>query len=277
MSNNETIKRTRMKILCITATKNRHTHLEKLVRSFLDQDFTGDAILLIFNNSVIPLTLDKFPIPSNRTILLFNQHISSITERPYENVGDIFKDALLQFVTIYKDTEGIVFDPKDPLSDYLVTHMDDDDYFLPNHLTAGHDGVMRSRRSAYKPKFSYYRDKNGVSKASNTFESSIFVFLPLLLQHGYHSTNVTYHHKWLDAVTNMDELEIDPNGPSTYIYDWSGSIPTYKTSGSGKEFDTFKTYDQHSLDFGDSIITPANESVAEEFKKLIDDYEHRTL
>lgn len=188
--------------------------------------------MVIFNNAKEALSLDS-TIRENSRIQLINY-----SGTPFNNVGEIFQRAM-DFV----NTE-------------LVTFWDDDDIFLPNHLEQGVAGYDRGRGYlAYKPKFSYYKDSNGITLAENTLEPSIFVQTGLVKVYGFHSTNATYHHKWLNILEEADKLFIDPNGIPTLIYDWSGQIPVHKISGN----DVPGNYVQHaeqSQDHGDGIITP---------------------
>lgn len=232
-----------MKLLAICATKNRHTHLEKLVRCFLEQDYEGDATLLIYNNGLNTLEIDDNS-PSNRRIILVNNYIDKETKKPYTNLGSIYND-ILSYV---------------PEDIDVVTHMDDDDIYLPSHFRLGVEGLEKGGLLAYKPLHSYYLDSRGLHLANNVMEPSIFVMYNHLKEHGYNKTNVDIHHKWLRPLVDSKQISVDKEGQATFIYDWSGKIPTFKTSGFGNVDIVFEMYASRSRDLGDGKITPMEQS-----------------
>lgn len=231
-----------MKVLCITATKNRHTHLEKLVRCFLEQDYEGEHTLLIFNNAEQAQQLDDNSTP-NKRIVLINNHLHSKTGRPYDNLGSIYND-ILSFV------EKLEIKPD------LVNHMDDDDFFFPSHIKEGVEGYKRGGKLGYKPEKSYYKYNRGVELINNFLEPSIFVNYEFLTFNGYWDRNVDLHHKWLLTLERNDVLYVDKNGKPTFVYDWGSNIPTFKTSGNPNNPANFKNYEKFSQDIGDQVITP---------------------
>lgn len=236
-----------MEILCITATKNRHTHLEKLVRCFLEQDYEGQHTLLIYNNAVEKQTLDKIELPSNKKIILINNNTDLTTKNPYTVLGTIYNDIIhhIDWEIMLKNINPTV-----------INHMDDDDFYLPNHLSQGVKGYLKGGKKGYKPAKSFYKDLNGTQLASNVLEPSIFVEWKHIKSYGYLATNADSHHKWLKALVDNDQLFVDQEGTPTFIYDWSGQIPTWKTSGDPNNPNNFNNYTNFSKDCGDQIITP---------------------
>lgn len=239
-----------VKVLCICATKNRHRHLEKLLTCFLNQDYQGEHTLLIYNNSPIDQVLSTevlSGLPSNKKVLLINNSKSLATGESYNSLGSIYND-ILSYVQ------------KQELQVDIVNHMDDDDVFLPNHISEGVKGYIASGNKAYKPRFSLFRDSKGVQRQNNVFEPSIFVEFKHLCLHGYFDKNVDLHHKWLRPLEKELQILSDPNGIPTFIYDWSGTIDTYKTSGNPDTEKSFSAYAAYSNDVGDRVITPMSKS-----------------
>ena len=99
-----------MKVCLITATKNRHTQLERVVRFSLNQT-VDNWIHLIYNNSNIDLSLDD-DLSSDKYILV-NKPICTSTNKPYETLGDIYND-IMEFI---------------PEDCDILNFMDDDDFF----------------------------------------------------------------------------------------------------------------------------------------------------
>lgn len=231
-----------MNVLCITATKNRHSHLEKLVRCFLEQDYKGEHTLLIYNNAEQVQTLTD-DIPEEKNIILVNNHLHSQTGKPYDNVGSIYND-ILRIVD------------KLELKPDLVNHMDDDDFFLSNHIREGVEGYKRGGKLSYKPIKSYYRQGSRTTLAVNFLEPSIFVDYNFLKHNGYWDRNVDLHHKWLLTLERNHQIYVDNNGKPTFVYDWGSSIPTFRTSGNPTHPNNFNNYAKFSQDIGDQVVTP---------------------
>lgn len=244
-----------MKVLCITATKNRHTHLRKLVRCFIEQDYEGEHTLFILNNAITSLSMGLIPLPPNKQIIVHNRSVSIETNLPYSNLGSIYNDGL-------KIIEAFGIKPD------IVNHMDDDDYYFSDHISKGVEGFKRGGIMAYKPKYSFYRDSKGMEKVSNVLEPSIFVDFTHLRVSGYWDENVRVHHKWLDPLIDTKMIFVDDEGESTFVYDWSQDIETYKTSGNPSLPTNFQDYDKNSYDYGDNQITPADDYVVNYFNNL---------
>lgn len=238
-----------MKVAAITATCGRHKCIERSVRFFLDQDYE-DCYQIIYQNSVVEQRLNR-NIPQEKVILV-NQNFNLETHDPYKNLGEIYRDALK---SVLPGTDVIVF-------------WDDDDIFLPNHISEGVKGLMRCGKSAYKPQYSYYKDRGRFVKMINTFEPSIFVKLEHVVKYGFSDKTTEQHLQWVDALIRNGDICSDPEGPSTLIYDWSQEIGVFKTSGNAKNPDNFKNYRNSSIDHGDGIITPWNENSVKKYYKL---------
>lgn len=237
-----------MKVAVITATAGRHRCIERSVRFFLDQDY-ADCYQLIFQNSPTEQRLNT-NIPHGK-IILVNQSWNSENGQPYKNLGEIYRDAVKHLL---------------PETD-VVSMFDDDDIFLPNHISEGVKGLLRCGKTAYKPQYSYYKDRGRFVKMVNTFEPSIFVKTEHILKYGFSDKTTEQHLQWVDALIANNDICSDPDGPSTLIYDWSQQIPTFKTSGNAANPKNFDNYRKASQDHGDGIITPVSKKEAESFYK----------
>lgn len=228
-----------LKITAIMATCGRHRCSERSLSLFLDQDYENKH-LLIYQNSDITQVLD--PSVDRSMVSLVNCHIDPLTNLPYANLGAIYNDAVKH---IPKDTDVIAF-------------WDDDDLFLEDHLTEGITGLLKGGKTAYKPAFSYFRSPNGVEKAQNTFEPSIFVKADFIRRTGFSTTTTDQHLKWLLPLLETNDIFIDNDGKSTLIYNWGDSFETYKTSANSGNPNHFEEYRTYSLDHGDQIISRLN-------------------
>ena len=239
-----------MKVCLITATKNRHKQLERVVRFVLDQTY-DNYVHLIYNNAPQEQRLNM-NLPANKFILI-NNHVNLKERRAYRTLGEIYNDA-------------IRFIPNDV---DIVNFMDDDDIFLPNHIEEGVKGYLKGGKKAYKPQKSYYKQVgNRFTLVENTLEPSIFVDANHIRQYGFGDESVAQHHKWLNPLIYEKQIFIDPEGVPTYICDWSQEIPTFKTSGNPHHPENFNNYASYSQDYGDGIITPMSKSWAEHYYKI---------
>lgn len=237
-----------MKVCLITATKNRHKQIERLVRFALNQTH-DNFIHLIYNNSKESLTLDE---SLDDRFVLVNNPNDLETGEGYKNLGAIYRDALTY---VPEDVEVINF-------------MDDDDVFLPDHIEQGLKGLEKGGKKAYKPQKSYYKGASKSLLVENVLEPSVFVYANHVRQHGFSLETTAQHLQWLNPLVYDQEIFVDPEGKPTYICDWSHDIPTYKTSGDPHNPQNFNNYDNWSQDKGDGIITPCSNSWAEHYYKV---------
>jgi len=239
-----------MKVCLVTATKNRHSHLERLVRFTLNQT-SNEYTHLIFNNSEIPLRLNK-SLPVDKFILV-NHPISDATGSSYTTLGEIYTDAIKHI----------------PGDCDVINFMDDDDVFFNNHVEEGIKGLIKGGLIAYKPEKSWY--KQGKLKAvlvNNTMEPSIFVRTEHVKQYGFSLETTAQHLQWINPLVYERQIFSDKDGKPTYICDWSQEIPTYKTSGNPSNPNNFENYSLSSKDIGDGVITPISESWAKHYCRL---------
>lgn len=238
------------RVALITATKGRHTHLERNIRFFLDQDYTN-SVHIVFNNSPVTQILSRDVDPA-RTILI-NQHLDSTTNQPYTTLGAIYNDAILH---IPADVEVVGF-------------MDDDDVFLPNHITEGVKGLIRGGKTAYKPQRSFFRSGGTVSLVENTLEPSIFIKREHIDKYKFSLETSAQHLQWVNPLVYNNEIYVDPEGTPTLIYCWGDNLPTFKTSGNAGHPENFNNYADFSQDSGDGIITPISKDEAKIYYKTI--------
>jgi hypothetical protein len=237
-------------VLAITASCGRMRCLRRSLTMFLEQDYDGPHTHLIFNNSDHPLELRLPELPSNKQVILVNS-----INKGYKSLGEIYNDCLLHI----------------PDSIDIVYHQDDDDYFLPNHISEGVKGMERNQKIAYKPRESYYRHAGGVTLLNNVLEPSIFLKASHLKEYGYHEgKSVAQHHKWLAPLEQNHQIASEEGAPATFIYNWSNNdIPVFKTSGAGDTPTNFGNYRSFSQDFGDYIVAPVPvESYNHVFKEI---------
>lgn len=222
-------------VYSIIATKGRHKQLERVLGMALAQDYKGQHTILIYNNSDTLQKLGEFVTPKHKKVILINQHINSLTGLHYTNLGQIYMDVL-----------------KHVPDRVIVNHMDDDDLYASNHVTAGVDGLLKTGHTAYKPQHSYYQDVNGITLTENVLEPSIFVWSRHLHEYGYNQ-DMLIHQQWLEPLFRDHQIYVDPAGAATYTYTWVGDV--FHVSGNNCP-ENYTNHNRASVDEGDGIITP---------------------
>lgn len=241
-------------VLMLACTYNRHRLLERMMTSFLDQDYGGDMALLIYNTGH-PTSLGRFNSKANQAIQLINNSKDYKTGEPYTSVGNKQRDAL---------SKAYQAD--------IIVHSCDDDYFLPNHISKGVEGLLKSPgMMGYKPYWSWYRGE--LEKAvptANTMEPSIFMWKEFVDLHKYEDNSVNFHNGWLTPITVNNLINIDMDGAPTYVYDWSGESPAWKLSGSGYDnAENFNNSQGFEKDYGDGVLRPLGEEVMNFYYNLV--------
>lgn len=245
-------------VYAITATCGRMACLRRSLSMFLEQDYPYEHTQIIYNNSSESLSLhipEIYGRMENKHVILINRDHNSLTGKRYSSLGEIYNDIL-----------KVIPDNAD-----LVYHMDDDDYFLPNHISEGVKGMQRAdRKAAYKPRHSWFYHGGGMELMNNTLEPSIFIRFTHLKRYGYEEGKSVGHHlKWVNPLVSNNDILSEEGGPPTLIYNWHpGDIPVFKTSGAGDTPGNFQNYRKFSTDFGDRIVYPAPiETYSEVLKK----------
>lgn len=250
-----------MNVTAITCFCGRHRNVERVMRHFLDQDYTEQHFLLLYNNSKHVQDIDleaiskEIPPNSKKYIQLVGNWKDLRTGKEYTDTGSIFRDAL-----------SLVGDDTD-----VITFMDSDDSFLPNHISAGVSGMKKAQQLgclAYKPYNSYFLYENKCRLLHNTLEPSIFVDYKYLKQEGFHPTTVTYHQKWIDILIARKQLFVDPEGIPTLLYNWQQDHGNHKISGGSDDGLNFEAHRKWETDYGDGILTPAPPIEAQYFYRL---------
>jgi len=243
-----------LKVVCLMLTRGRHYCAERSLSFFLDQDYPNKH-LIIYQNSPVEQTLGASIDPN--LVTLINNNICSVTGKPYENLGDIYNDAIKH---ISLDTD-------------IVNFFEDDDGRQPYFLSEGVKGYERALslgKRAYKPLTSIFRTADSISPTQNVLEGSWFVFADHIKNTGFNTgVNVSHHHKWVNPLLANEQVLIDDINQPNYVYNWGENIPVYKTSGAGETHDNFLNYCRFSQDHGDQILSRMN---VDKYYKQIEDY-----
>jgi hypothetical protein len=208
-------------------------------------------------NTGTPLKLpEDFELPENKKV-----YIDNVSMLGFTSLGAKYNHAIKMAKNLFP---GVM----------VVTSADDDDIFLPNHISEGIKGMgsaLLQGKVAYKPYWSYARsrDQEGLvhyEKVHNALEPSIFVTVNHIITHGFAPVSIRYHQQWLDPLEQRNKILVDKNGVSTLIYNWgdnggADSWEIYKMSGSGDDSrENLKGHLAHSKDMGNNILVPAEDN-----------------
>jgi hypothetical protein len=223
------------KVSSVLCTFGRFETVRRSVAMWLAQDYEGPKELIIFSTSPVPLvlgeTLAKMP-----NVILVNAPTRE-DGTPWESLGQVRNAAL-------KHCTG-----------FLYSCWDDDDLFLPWHLSQSVDHWARCGAKIWKPEKSLFSMDGGKSfkLAGNAMEASILAELDFVHKFGFSEKQSGAEHVqggWLDKAREKGELFIESVSPfESYGYVWGDGL--HKTSGSIDNPDNFENHQDASNDFGD--------------------------
>ena len=224
-----------MKVSSVLCTYGRFDCVERSIGMFLGQDYEGPTELIIFNTAPVPLELSP-ELKAQGNII--NVHAPTNAEgNPWTSLGEVRNAAL------------------DHATGDLYSCWDDDDLFLPFHLTQSVRHWLLVKAVAWKPEFSLFSNDGGktFSLAGNSMEASIIARLDFVKEHGFSTKQSGGEHVqggWLDIARAKRELLIENVRPS-YGYVWGDGL--HKTSGAIDNPNNFENHQAASQDFGEGL------------------------
>lgn len=225
-------------VSCLMTTYGRFECVERSIAFWLLQDYPNKE-LVILNTAEKPLTLDENL--RNKGIRIINTNIQSSTRQPFTNVGQIRNEVL-----------------KAALGDYYIC-WDDDDAYLPFHISKGMNYIFETGKKAYKPESSYWSNDGGLTftLAQNSMEASIIAKIEDVREAGFDDSNGAEHLSWVEKL--KDEKELDEKNTVTplesYVYIWGDETAPHKQSGNMSDLNNFENHKKQNIDFG---VRPLN-------------------
>jgi hypothetical protein len=234
---------------CVCCTYGRFTLLRRSVAFWLYQDYEPKE-LVIFNTAPVPLELDA-ALQRHGGIRVVNQTGHSESGAPFASLGEVRASAL-------GHARGDVY-----------VCWDDDDMFLPWHLSQGMRELDACGRSAWMPAQSYASMDGGRTYAlgRNSFEASVLVRMGALRRYGFDTSGRSgaEHLPWRQGLVRDGELseECDVAPFESYAYIWGD--PGHKTSGTIDLPDNFAVHQRESADFGHGALSAELPHVVERY------------
>jgi len=198
------------------------------------QDYDNKE-LIIFNTATEPIELDESMYAEN-DIRVINQRVETATGKPYTSLGKIREDSL-EYAT-----------------GDLYSCWDDDDMFLPWHMSQCVDRMVESGRKAWMPGTSYWSPDGGQTfeHAKNAMEAAVLVDIDELKKYGFNYESGSEHLPWRHGLRDNGELieNVEVTPYESYAYIWGAPEAPHKTSGHLGQENNFEIHKAGSTDFG---------------------------
>ena len=226
-------------VSCIMCTYGRFSEVERSLTFFLNQDYQNKE-LIIFNTADKPFELSNEL--KNKGIQIVNQKICTETNQPYTNIGQIRRDSI-------KHMNGDIY-----------VCWDDDDIFLPHHISQGVKKLIECGKLAWKSKYSFFTGNAGDSfdMVENNMEASVLMWKKVFEHATFKDGNGDEHAPWLAYVRKNNQFVerdlITPN--ESYVYYWGDGL--HKQSGDIGNPNNFENHKSQSTDFGNRPLNTTN-------------------
>jgi hypothetical protein len=239
------------KVSFVCTTYRRFTCVERIVAQYHAQTYPNKE-LIIFNTDVeYPYSLDF----EDDTIIIVNNEIDYQSGLPYQNRGQICRDAVTH-------TTG----------DYFML-ADDDDIYLPWHLQQAVEGIEELGTDAWKPQKSLFATKHKIELCQNTLEASVIVKMGRIREIGFRLDITGYEGlSWYTKLRDEKQLnEWNDNYVPSYCFNWSDphEISGHKQSGAIGSPNNFENHKESSLDY---VKRPLEKMNTENLEKVYQKY-----
>jgi hypothetical protein len=225
-----------MKVSSVLCTYGRHACVERSIGMWLSQDYKYEKELIVFNTAPEPLLPGS--LLSEMDNVFFIHAPKHGSGKDWESLGEV-RNAALQYC-----------------SGFLYSCWDDDDLFLPWHLSQGKRAWRECGKIAWKPEHSLFSQDGGrtYKLAGNSMEASFLVRLDFVKEHGFSEKQSGAEHVqggWLDKARELGEVCVENIRPS-YAYVWGDGL--HKTSGAIDNPNNFEHHKAASTDFGEGVL-----------------------
>jgi len=240
----------KMKKLSFVCTSyRRFTCVERIVAQFHAQTYPNKELIIFNTDEEYPYTLGF----EDSSIIIVNNGINYETNTPYENRGQICRDAVTHAT-----------------GDYFML-ADDDDIYLPWHMQQAVDGIEANGKDAWKPQQSFFATPNKVQMCMNTLEASVIVKMDRIREIGFRSDITGY--EGLSWYTKLrDEKHLDEHNKyyvPSYCFNWSDphEIAGHKQSGAIGSPNNFENHKEASKDYATRPLEKLSEEKLRETYK----------
>jgi hypothetical protein len=215
-----------LKVSFICTTYRRFRCVERIVAQYHAQTYKNKELIIFNTDEEYPYSLGF----EDDSIIIINNGINYLTNKPYETRGEICRDAVTHAT-----------------GDYFML-ADDDDIYLPWHMQQAVEGIQGLGSDAWKPEASLFALTEGIQLSQNVMEASIIVKMNRIREIGFR-TDITGY-EGLSWVTKLDnEKQLDQHNKNyipSYCFNWSDpyDMGGHKQSGF---IDTLNNFENHKL------------------------------
>lgn len=241
-----------MKKVSFVCTSYRRFHcVRRIVSQYQAQTYPNKELIIFNTDEEHPYTLGF----EDDSIIIVNNGIDYKTGLPYENRGQICRDAVTHAT-----------------GDYFML-ADDDDIYLPWHLQQAVEGIEENGKDAWKPEKSFFATNTKLELVMNTMEASVIVKMDRIREIGFRSDLTGYEGlSWYTLLRDEKQLdEHNLNYLPSYCFNWGdpADIAGHKQSGDIDNPDNFENHKKHSGDYANAPLTPLD-NVNEVYKKYFE-------
>ncbi len=254
-------------VTCLCPTYGRFERLRDAVACFLLQDYPGERHLYIENDAPERLQLCR-----GRMWSMLTYDIGARVKITLQQNG-------VRFKTLGHKRQALLENAYTP----LIAHWDDDDLYLPWHLTQCVETLLREDVGCAKPRAAWWAvgPPDGFEvrgPCHNVFEGQMVFRREAALELGGYPPKVSGQAKVLLGIfRRVGDLYTwnPPYDRISYVYRWADGL--CHISGGGNNQQSHKAFGQSNQDFGDGrpLIPPdalpadwARDRLADQFQRL---------
>jgi hypothetical protein len=224
------------KVSFVCTSYRRFYCVRRILSQFYAQTYKNVELILFNTDIYYPFELAT-PDPN---VVVVNNATDYITGKPYENRGQICRDAVTHAT-----------------GDYFML-ADDDDVYLPWHIQQAVEGIEESGKDAWKPEKSFFAAPGKVELVTNTMEASVIVKMDRIREIGFRSDLTGYEGlSWYTKLRDEGQLnEHNKNYLPSYCFNWGDPVEVagHKQSGDINNPDNFENHKNASGDYAKGSI-----------------------
>lgn len=224
------------KVSFVCTSYRRFYCVRRILSQFYAQTYENVELVLFNTDVEHPFELAD----SCAGVIVVNNAIDYQTGKPYENRGQICRDAVTHAT-----------------GDYFML-ADDDDVYLPWHIQQAVEGLEESGKDAWKPEKSFFAAPGKLELVTNTMEASVIVKMDRIREIGFRSDLTGYEGlSWYTKLRDEGQLnENNRNYLPSYCFNWSDpqELAGHKQSGDINNPNNFENHKKASGDYAKGVL-----------------------
>jgi hypothetical protein len=230
------------KVSFVCTSYRRFYCVRRILAQFYAQTYANKELIIFNTDEEHPYTIEI----EDPNVIIINNGINYETKLPYENRGQICRDAVTHAT-----------------GDYFML-ADDDDIYLPWHLQQAVEGIEELGTDAWKPERSFFSTQTKVELVMNTMEASVIVKMDRIREIGFRSDLTGYEGlSWYTKLRDEGQLnENNKNYVPSYCFNWSdpSEVAGHKQSGDINNPNNFENHKKASGDYVTALLSPISKA-----------------